>query len=170
MVYGVLSSSLCSPFLLNVCCVLRYELRKTNAFFSGMLHVTISRFMSQDPLHLLQVFVIAVLAVLPLIPKNLSNRAYRLSFMGTACSSLYSLYSLYGVSRVISRFFSLVIMQCEILLNMNSNFVICRGQGHGICKGCKFIFNQLWQQRISYISSTALHSSLHISVSSVRID
>lgn len=32
MVYGVLSSSLCSPVLLNVCCVLRYELRETNAF------------------------------------------------------------------------------------------------------------------------------------------
>lgn len=136
-----------------------------------MLHVTISRFMSLNPLHRLQVFVIAVLAVLPLIPKNLSNRAYRLSFMGTACSSLYSLYSLYGVSHVISLFFfSLVIMQCEILLHMNSNFIICRGQGHGICKGYKFIFNQLWQQRISSISSTALHSSLHISVSSVRID
>lgn len=132
-----------------------------------MLHVTISRFMSLNPLHRLQVFVIAVLAVLPLIPKNLSNRAYRLSFMGTACSSLYSLYSLYGVSHVISLFFffSLVIMQCEILLH-----IICRGQGHGICKGYKFIFNQLWQQRISSISSTALHSSLHISVSSVRID
>lgn len=169
MVYGALSSSLCSSVLLNVCGVLRYELRETNSL-SAILHLTIFPFMSHNIFHLLQVFVIAVLAVLPLIPKSLSNRAYRLSFMGTACSSLYSLYSLYGVSHVITRVFSLGIMQHEILFRMNSNIVTCRGQGHGICKGCKFIFNQSWQQRISSISSTALHLSLHISVSSVRID
>jgi hypothetical protein len=91
--------SLCSPVLLNLCCVLRHELDVTNAFLSGMLHVTYLPFHVSKSITFLQVFVIAVLAVLPLIPKNLSNRAYRLSFMGTACSSLYSLYSLYGRPR-----------------------------------------------------------------------
>ena len=123
---------------------------------------------SPNVFHLLQVFVIAVLAVLPLVPKNLSNRAYRLSFMGTACSSLYSLYSLYGVSHVVSLYYSLGSIQCRISFP-KPNFVICRGQVHGICKGCKFIFNQLWEQKLSSISSTALHLSLHISVSSVRV-
>lgn len=109
--------SLCSPVLLNLCCVLRHELDVTNAFLSGMLHVTYLPFHVSKSITFLQVFVIAVLAVLPLIPKNLSNRAYRLSFMGTACSSLYSLYSLYGVRHVNFMFsFSLVIMQCEIFV------------------------------------------------------